>query len=743
MIDKQLLYVAWQQIRSKKSGGGIDKISVEEFEKNVDKNINRIHLKLNNHTYLPEAYLEISIPKDENEKRTLGLATINDKIVQVAIKLIIESRLETGFFKTSYAYRPRKGAVKAIKKVQKYIQNGNIWLAKCDIDKYFDNINHERLKRQLKPYIKNNYLLELIFMFIKMGYVKADNNWQERHKGVPQGAVLSPLLSNLYLTPLDQRMNDKNVAYVRYADDFVIFAKKEEKAQNILNETVAYIQKKLLLQLNEGSYVKHTQYGFKFLGVWINQNNLTLPEAKINKIKKKLKNKFQHDTYPDKYFEEIQGIRNYYAKIVPQHILYPIDEYIIELWKNKLSKISELKTKKQIKEATKDLTFITRLYNANVNSHRKEIVNFVYEIKHQKKIETAEQAVKMRRKIYEEKAVENTHLQIAGFGKSIGVSKNLISIKEKGKIIQKLSTTNLRHISISAKGVSVSTAFIRFCTKNNIVVDFIDKKGKPYAKIHRFDSLHPQLWLKQIEYATQPKGKEIARKIVLAKINNQIKLIKYFSKYAKKTEKDIAKELPAILKTLEQIKEKAKKSSKENTDNYKAYLMGLEGAASARYWQWVELMIDEETDFSGRHTKDAQDLVNQMLNYGYAILYRLVWNSIIKHGLHYEISFFHAYRKNKGTLIFDLIEPFRQPVVDRAIISLINKKTKLENPDNILSKPTIEKLVDAVYKRLTAFDKYKKERNRLIDIIDKQTEDLKSYLLGKEKKFTAYKTTKW
>ncbi len=629
-------------------------------------------------------------------------------------------------------------------KTRHYIQNGNLWLAKCDIDNFFDNIDHERLKKQLKPYVQDDYLLELIFMFVKMGYVGKNRQWKDRTSGVPQGAVLSPLLSNLYLTPLDQRMKDKQIAYVRYADDFIILTPDEQSARVILSETENYITNRLKLRLNPGSFVRNVQFGFKFLGLWINDSSVTLPSKKLKKLKTKIKERFNHPSFPVKYFEKIRGIRQYYGQMVPEHILYPLDDYILELWKNRLLKSDNIKTKKQIRKELHNMVFITKLYNKNVNRHRKELTDSVYELKKERKIEKAEKAVKIRRKIYERKAAENMHLHIDGYGKSIGISKGQISIKEKGKPPEKLPAYNLRQVTVSARAISVSDAFIRFCSERNIAVDFLRGSGKPYAKLFAPQSLQPELWLRQIELSRHPEANRIARKIVAAKLNNQLKLIKYFSKYAKSTDKDIAKNLDRITHGMREIKKKIRAMDTGiNRDDFRQKLMGFEGAASAMYWEWFGMLIDDKVTFPGRTGKNAGDLVNQMLNYGYGILYRHIWSSVIKHGLNYETAFFHAYRKNEGALIFDLIEPFRQPIVDRTVITLINKKTKLKTKNGKLSEKTKQKLIDAVYKRLGTYDKYLKERRMMLDIMDLQTARLKARILGEVPKFVPYKTTKW
>lgn len=742
MLSYNNLYAAWLQVKSKQSAGGVDKHSVKDFSKNETENLQLIERKLKDQTYLPEAYLQIKIKKNKTEKRILGMATINDKIVQTAIKNMIESRLETGFLNSSYAYREGRSARKAVNKVRHYIQSEkNYWLTKCDIDNYFDNIDHQRLKKQLAPYVSDEYLLELIFSFIKMGYVTGENKWIERYKGVPQGAVLSPLLANLYLSPLDQRMKDLGVAYVRYADDFVILTQTQKNANDILQSTVQYIEKRLKLQLNPGAFVKHTQFGFKFLGVWITDKDITLSSRKIEKIKAKIKVAFKHQNFPKKYIEATRGINNYYARLVPQHILYTIDEYIIRLWTNKLLNNKDLIRKKQLKNALKDLHFITDIYSQNQSFHIENIVNNVYEQKNAKKITSAEQAVKQRRKIYEQKATANTHLHINGYGIALGITKNHISIKEHGKKIRKFPVINLKQITIASKATSISTKLIKYCADHNIAVDFVNKRGMAYAKIYHYQSTHNRLWIKQMQHSTNESAFEMARLFVMAKINNQLKLIKYFSKYARQTENDVATQLPIITDHIKQILKQVKHLKYK--PEFNQTLMGFEGSASAQYWQWFKLMVDEETDFTYRKTQGATGLVNSLLNYGYAILYRQVWNSVIHYGLHPELSYLHSYQKGKGTLIFDLIEPFRQPVVDRAVLSMINRKTKLIADKNKLDDPTKQKLITAVYKGLSRYDKYIGERLQMIDIINKQTQQLKLYITGQNNKFKPYKTTKW
>jgi len=180
---------------------------------------------------------------------------------------------------------------------------------------------------------------------VKMGYITGKTKWQQRDKGLPQGAVLSPLLANLYLSPLDQRMKDLGIAYVRYADDFVILTKEQSEAEEILHSTVQYIESKLMLQLNRGAYVKHTRHGFKFLGVWITNQSINLPPQKAERIKSKITNSFNHPDFPKKYLQEI-----YTAKM----------NQTIQLKKNRI-RITELLQKMRERQRERGIQICTSM----------------------------------------------------------------------------------------------------------------------------------------------------------------------------------------------------------------------------------------------------------------------------------------------------------------------------------------------------------------------------------------------
>ena len=736
---------AWEYIRLKNAAGGIDLINIEQFASDEKAYCLEIYNELKQQKYLPEAYLQIKLKKNKNEYRTIALATLKDKIVQQAIRNKIEPIIDQTFSNISYAYRKGKGARKAINRIRHIVESEKkFWIAKCDIDNFFDTLNHDLLFKKLQHFVKNPYYLELIKMFVKMGYVKQYVNWQDRKTGVPQGAILSPLLSNLYLDELDKFTLKNKISYVRYADDFVIISSTEQKAKEELKKTIDFIQKNLLLKLNKGTYIRHINQGFKYLGLWITKDRLSIDKEKIEKLKNKIQTAFNNPDFPQKYYETLAGINNYYGRILPEYHLFIIDEYIKELWKNKVTKLKKLRSKKAIKKQLKHLKFLTDHFNRNFNYHRDLLIDEILQYYKKQKITDADKAIAKRKKQYEQKSGKNNHIHISGYGLSIGMSKKQIRIKSKGKIIEKFNTLNIKTITISSKAISVSGKFIEFCAKKNIPVDFTNNKGEVYAKLFNPNKINNNLWLEQQKHINSPEFYKVAIEIAGAKIKNQQKLIKYFSKYALKTEKDIQEILPQTLQNLNNYYDKLSQLEHKEPHKFRQRVMAIEGLSSAEYWHWFRLMIDEETDFENRKHQGATDLVNSMLNYAYAILYRHIWTGIIQEGLYPGFSYIHAPHKKKGTLIFDLIETFRQPVADRAIISLINRKSKLEIDKNgLLTPDTKQKLIKAVNSRLTRFDTYQKERTRMLEIINRQTKELKKYILKQTNRFKAYQMSKW
>ena len=185
LIDN--LLTAWQRIKLKDSAGGIDRVTVAMFEKNLDQNISQLSVELKAGKYIPLPYKEFSIPKDENEFRNISLPAVRDKIVQETVRNLINPLFEKDFSDASYGYRTGKGALKAIGRVRHLMESEHrYWLVSCDIDSYFDNIPHEKLLSVVSKKINEQDILRMLETWIKMGKVNNNLKWRDQLKGIPR-----------------------------------------------------------------------------------------------------------------------------------------------------------------------------------------------------------------------------------------------------------------------------------------------------------------------------------------------------------------------------------------------------------------------------------------------------------------------------------------------------------------------------------------------------------------------------
>lgn len=234
LIDKvtreESLRAAWKQVESRKGGGGVDGMSIKLFAQRADKRIARLSEQLREGTYEPRAVKRVWIPKGEGKRRPLGVPTIIDRVVQTSILNAIEPIFERKFAECSYGFRPGRGCKDALREVARGLKQGRTWVVDVDIEQYFDSIEHEWLMDELAKEIADGTLLKLIRQFLEQDVMEGMSRWQPE-RGTPQGAVISPLLANIYLHPVDVAMTEAGYRLVRYADDMVILCESREEAE--------------------------------------------------------------------------------------------------------------------------------------------------------------------------------------------------------------------------------------------------------------------------------------------------------------------------------------------------------------------------------------------------------------------------------------------------------------------------------------------------------------------------------
>lgn len=265
---KQTLRAAWHKVKDNAGAAGVDGQSVEQFEARAEDYLEELERALRAGEYRPQPIRRVEIPKGGGKMRPLGIPVVKDRIVQTAVKLVIEPIFEREFEESSYGFRPGRGCKDALREVDELIKKGYTHVVDADFDSYFDSIPYEPLMGEVSERISDGAVLELIRVFLNQDIIQGMRRWTPVG-GTPQGAVISPLLANIYLHPLDRHMREKGYRMVRYADDFVVLCRTAEQAQAALNEVRAWVEQNGLRLNADKTHVgdcRQEGQGFEFLG---------------------------------------------------------------------------------------------------------------------------------------------------------------------------------------------------------------------------------------------------------------------------------------------------------------------------------------------------------------------------------------------------------------------------------------------------------------------------------------------
>ena len=297
LIDKvartDTLHLAWAKVARNRGAAGVDGQSVEKFAAHQELYLQELEQALKEGRYQPQAVKRVDIPKGPGQTRPLGIPAVKDRIVQTAVKLVIEPIYERDFHDSSHGFRPGRSCKGALKEVDRLLKDGNVHVVDADLKGYFDSIPHDKLMQQVATRISDGRLLDLMRQYLEQDIVKGMERWTPTG-GTPQGAVISPLLANLYLHPLDVFMAGKGYRMVRYADDFVILCKTAEDAQGALTEVKNWVRAAGLTlhpdKTHTGNCLEHGE-GFDFLGYRFEAGRRWVRKKSLKAIKDKLRSK--------------------------------------------------------------------------------------------------------------------------------------------------------------------------------------------------------------------------------------------------------------------------------------------------------------------------------------------------------------------------------------------------------------------------------------------------------------------
>ena len=361
---KDILMEAWKRVKANGGAGGIDKMTITDVEAyGLEKFILEIQQGLKEGTYHPKPVRRTYIPRGKTEKRPLGIPIIKDRIIQMAVKIIIEPIFEADFKECSYGFRPKRSAHQALDRIRKDTAKKGWWIVDADIKEYFNNINHEKLMLMVKQRISDRKILKMIWKWLRAG-VMEKGEYAESDLGSPQGGVISPLLANVYLHYLDCKWeyHYKHLGkLIRYCDDFVVICRTKKDAEHAL-KAVTSIMERLELKLHSEKTKLTSMWdgkeGFDFLGFhhrrkktetssgkWFDETHQYPSKKAKQKMRDNIKGVFASRSTllldVHKMIEilnpKIIGMRNYYGLKNAGKQLNKMDWYIIKkftLWYN-------------------------------------------------------------------------------------------------------------------------------------------------------------------------------------------------------------------------------------------------------------------------------------------------------------------------------------------------------------------------------------------------------------------------
>lgn len=295
LIDKVYaelnLFTAARKVTAKEKAAGVDGQSCATFEEHLLVETRRLAEQIQSQTYRPQAVRRVHIPKPgrPNETRPLGIPTVRDRVVQRAVVHVIEPILDHHFHERSFGFRHGRGAHDALRIVEQKLQDGYVYVVDADLKGYFDTIPKDRLLALVKEHISDSRMLGLIKLFLDQNILEELHEWTPI-AGVPQGAVLSPVLSNLYLNPLDHEMADEGFEMVRYADDFVVLCRSQSEAEAALQLITQWVEQAgLILHPTKTKIVDSRSESFAFLGYSFRGDKIYPRRESLVKMKARIK----------------------------------------------------------------------------------------------------------------------------------------------------------------------------------------------------------------------------------------------------------------------------------------------------------------------------------------------------------------------------------------------------------------------------------------------------------------------
>jgi RNA-directed DNA polymerase len=289
VVSRENATAAWLAVKRNGGAAGIDRMTTQQLRDHIRAHWDSIQTKLLAGTYVPSPVRRVEIPKPNGGTRQLGIPTVQDRWIQQMLLQVLQPIFDPTFSEHSYGFRPGRGAQEAVRAAQNHIRGGKEWVVDMDLTKFFDRVNHDILMNRIGQTIRDKRVLRLIGKYLRAG-VMVEGVVMVSEEGTPQGGPLSPLLANIYLDRLDRELQQRGLAFSRYADDCNIYVGSRRAAERVLAGIIQWLKEELRLEVNAAKSGVGRPWERKFLGFRINrEKRIEAAPQSVERMKDKVR----------------------------------------------------------------------------------------------------------------------------------------------------------------------------------------------------------------------------------------------------------------------------------------------------------------------------------------------------------------------------------------------------------------------------------------------------------------------
>jgi CRISP-associated protein Cas1 len=649
-LNLENFQVAWQRVARNRGCAGVDGETIAAFSDHVDHKLALLIRQIQAGSYVPLPLRQLWVPKKDGSWRGLAVPTVRDRIVQQALLNVLHPVMEPQFEEASFAYRPGRSHLAAVRQVQHWQHQGYNWLLDGDVVKYFDHVQHDRLVGEVlerlvpRPLLTgidaaSELFVNLIEAWLSVGVMTKEGLILPK-QGIPQGSPISPILANVYLDDFDEILLGAGLKLVRYADDFVVLSRSEAEtvaAQQLVQKTLG----RMGLELHpEKTKVTNFQRGFRFLGHVFSGDLVVREQGKTQAQKDReqqqlprLEVPMDRLVYADPVVKPTLVERAMVDAL--RHLNQPIPPPLWVVFGYGVREIKPIKIESQEWSWNPGMATLYLVHQGTML--RKEQGRFVVQLP------------------------KGTGAKGTG-GKDTGSKDAGAKDAQVGGAVE-IPIREVERILVLGH-VQVSTQAIAACLEAQIPVVFLTQLGD--YKGHLWSAEFCDLGLEAAQYGRRQDRLfqlAMARQIVIGKVLNSKLLLQRLNR-----KRQVAG-MGAKVQRLTQYGSAVAAATDLDV------IRGYEGAAAKLYFGALgQLITHPDFRLTGRSRRPPQDPVNSLLSFGYTLLFNNVMSLILAEGLNPYLGNLHRSSRREPHLAFDLMEEFRSPVVDSLVMWLVNKK---------------------------------------------------------------------